>query len=265
MIATLQDYLDRAALPLQTVRDSKDNLSSASGRMYSSWTLTPGAGAAPTSAVTPTRTTVGAMGQLDAVGVQRLARALTSIANPAVWIVCDRLSHQGGLSGIVTTPQTTNLPTAALTRYTSGVGVLVALEIYSAVGTTLQAPTVEYTNQAGVGGRVSPPAWFGGTDNREARRLIPVSLQAGDTGVRSVQSVTLGASTGTAGNFGVTLYRPLFPLIGSSTVTEPVRTDALLNLGGLMPVVEPGACLFYATMGAANTGAMLNELRFIEE
>jgi hypothetical protein len=37
-----------------------------------------------------------------------------------------------------------------------------------------------------------------------AAQMIPVPLAVGDTGVRSVVSVQLSASSGTAGNFGLT-------------------------------------------------------------
>jgi hypothetical protein len=39
-------------------------------------------------------------------------------------------------------------------------------------------------------------------------------LQAGDRGVKSVESLTLSASTGTAGNFGLTLFRPIMTFPG---------------------------------------------------
>ena len=260
-IASFASYLDKVALPLQTIRDAKGNTTDQAGRMVSGWFGVLG-GAVPTTPVAPDRSTTGAMGQQDAVGVQRLAQAQVARGDGTL-IVCDRLSHQSGLSGIVTTAQTTNLPTAPLTRYTNGVGVLAALEIYVALGAVQVGPTMEYTNQAGVGGRVSPAGFIGGSEHQSVRRFIAMPLQAGDTGVRSVESVTLSASTGSAGNFGVVLYRPLFPLLGASVVTGVGRTDAFLNLGGLCPVIEASACLFYVAMGGL--ALMLNELRFIGE
>jgi hypothetical protein len=134
------------------------------------------------------------------------------IASPGatgVYYFIDRLSHQGGLSGIVTTAQTTNLPTAALTRYTDGVGVMIGLTIYTVIGGTAATVTASYTNQAGVSGRTTAVQAIGGSGNSSAGRMIFLPLQAGDTGVRSVESVTLAATTGTAGNFGVTLFKIL--------------------------------------------------------
>ena len=40
-------------------------------------------------------------------------------------------------------------------------------------------------------------------------RVIPLALQDGDTGVQSVQSVTVLATTGTAGNFGIVIAKPI--------------------------------------------------------
>jgi hypothetical protein len=86
---------------------------------------------------------------------------------------------------------------------------MIGLTIYSAIGGTATTVTVSYTNQAGVLGRTTAIQAIGGSGNSTAGRLIFLPLQAGDTGVRSVESVTLAATTGTAGNIGVTLFKIL--------------------------------------------------------
>lgn len=136
------------------------------------------------------------------------ARVNTAGANGTYFII-DRLSHTGGLDGTLTTAQTTNLPTAALTRFTSGVGVMIGLTIYTTIGTTATTVTASYTNQAGTSGRTTLANAFGGSSTNSATRLIILPLQAGDTGARSVESVTLAGSTGIVGNFGVTLFKIL--------------------------------------------------------
>lgn len=164
---------------------------------------------APTTAVACDSNTVGAMIRpLAGAGDQVIVAAMYQPRDNAGagGLLVDRLSHQGGLSGTVTTSQTTNLPTAALTRYTSGVGVYAAIEVYSSLGATDATWTIVYTNQAGTGGRsvtllLSASPLING--------FIPIPLQDTDSGVRSVESVTLTPSTGTAGNFGVTLFKPL--------------------------------------------------------
>ena len=48
----------------------------------------------------------------------------------------DRLANSGGLSGTVTTAQTTNLPTPSLPASVNKVGVMIGLQVYSALGAT---------------------------------------------------------------------------------------------------------------------------------
>jgi hypothetical protein len=158
-------------------------------------------------------------------------------------LLLDRLCHQGGLSGTVTTAQTTNLPTAALPRYTSGDGVQAAVEIYSQIGSTSTTLTISYTNQAGVSGQVSQPIVIGGSSNNSVGVMLPIPLADGDTGVQSVQSVTLAGSTLTAGNFGITLFKRLAllpPHTGNFVERQGYRN--YLFGGGAVEIL-PGACL----------------------
>lgn len=222
------------------------------GRQYDLWrTLVP-LGAVPTTAAAPDNTLLGAMGQQNGgSGTLTLMGALFQAQNPGSFIIADRLSHQGGLSGVTTGAQTTNLPTAALTRHTSGEGVMIGLTIYTQIGTTAVGVTVTYTNQSGTGSRVSPSTVIGGTAFREANRMIQIPLQEGDTGVRSVESVTISATTGTAGAFGVTLFKPLYVLV-ASTGNSIFGVDLLSSgtFGGFPEIID-GACLFPIAISAS--------------
>lgn len=214
------------------------------GRLMDGWMFkTPAPVAAPTTAAVPDRTSGGSLGQLDAaIGTLAAIGGHVNLLNPGFVMWADRLSHSGGLSGIVTTAQTTNLPTAALTRQTSGEGVWLGLTIYTQVGTTATTVTASYTNQDGTAGRTTIATVFGGTNHREAARMIVLPLQSGDTGVRSVQSVTVLATTGTAGNFGVTLFKPVCVMLAHE---QNAYTDGLT--GGFQPIaaeVVDGAALF---------------------
>lgn len=106
--------------------------------------------------------------------------------------------------------------TASLTRYTSGHGVMmmaVSQSASSAVGTF----TVSYTNQDGTAGRTSSTTYTkvvsgGGTLVSSTNNAVTgsqpfIELQAGDTGVRSVQSVTFSAAGG--GLMAIVLVKPL--------------------------------------------------------
>lgn len=241
------DYQIKIASPSQVYNITKNSLATVAGRWSSLWVTAPFADVAPTTAAAPTRTTTGAIGQINGSGELRVGEVTIAGAQGATWILCDRLSHQGGLAGNTTATQTTNLGTAALTRYTDGVGVFGALEIYSAVGTTASTFTVRYTNQAGTAGQTSIANAIGTTTYNTAGRLLPILPAAGDYGIRAVASVTLGVTTGTAGNFGVTLFKPLL-VVGCPQGGQPINWEPLLARGANMPEIVDDACLFWIVM-----------------
>lgn len=269
-ITDFAEYRARLNSPNERVSIVKNSVTAVAGRIDSLWTAGPFAGVAPTTAAVPTRATAGAIGQQNPSGLTRyLARVKVSNAGPrGTLILIDRLSHQGGLSGIVTTAQTTNLPTAALTRNTSGVDVKVALYAYSAIGTTATTVSMNYTNQAGTSGRVSPLRAIGTTTfGGAADRFLEMPLAAGDYGVRSVESVTITATTGTAGNLGVVLYRQLLalPLMGPFPGSEvDYDLDAMFGLGGF-PEIPTDACLEWLFLGdSTSSGVISLELYFCD-
>ena len=114
------------------------------------------------------------------------------------------------------------IQTAALTRYTSGQGVMmmaVSQSASSAVGTF----TVSYTNQDGTAGRTSDVTYTkvvsgGGTLVSSTNNAVTgsqpfIQLQAGDTGVRSIQSVTFSAAGG--GLMALVLVKPLMHFVST--------------------------------------------------
>ena len=248
-IATLTDFRDSLGLQRELVSQTYAAVTSGAGRTYDLFTLAPNV-VAPTTAVVPTSATDGAIRFTNpSTGQLSLLLARVSGSSPGGYLLCDRLSHQGGLSGIVTGAQTTNLPTAALTRYTSGEGVMIGLTIYAIIGTTATTVTASYTNSAGVAGRTTQSVAIGATANREATRMIMLPLQDGDTGARSVESVTVAATTGTAGNFGVTLFKPLFAMAVDSTASvNPLIGFLNGNSSGGIPSIQNDACLFPVAM-----------------
>lgn len=193
------------------------------------------------------------------------ARLNTSVNGSGGLILIDLLNVSGGLNGTLTTAQTTNLPTAALTRYTSGEGVMAGIVIYTAIGSTATTVTISYTNQAGTPGRTSTATAIGATNFREAGILIPIPLQAGDTGVRSIESLTLAASTATVGNFGVCLFKPLAMIsLESATGAMPLDNISTGCIIGAYPEINPNACLSiipFTSVFSSMTGALiLNEV-----
>jgi hypothetical protein len=155
-----------------------------------------------------------------------------------VGILFDRLSHQSGLNGTLTTEQTTNLPTAALTRYTSGVGVMIGVQAYTGVGSTSVTISARYTNSDGVANRTTPGVVFSSsTVTTNGMALLP--LEDGDLGARSVEGITLSASTGTAGDFGVVLFKPI-AVLADTTRGRGCRNHAF---GGSLIELDDDACL----------------------
>jgi len=213
-----------------------------------------GKGVAPTTAVVPDNTTQGAWCQeTTSSGNLWLGEIFTGadIASTGNWrfgvlMLYDRLSHQGGLSGTATGAQTTNLPTAALTRNTGGVGNQIMVEIYSTIGSSATTLTASYTNQAAASGKTTQAiAWGGGASGnsfpRGASSAFLLPLAAGDTGVQAVASVTAAATTGTVGNFGVSIIQPLAYVAMGPEAGLPAYWNSLAG-GGLVPV-SSGACI----------------------
>lgn len=176
-----------------------------------------------------------------------------SSTSGVAFLLVDILNMSGGMSGTVTGTQTTGLPTAALTRYTSGVGVQAAVIGHAGIGTTATTFTATYTNQAGTGSQVTPAVNIGAA-YRDAGFLRILPLADGDTGIRSVESINIVANTGIAGNIGIVMFKPLALFMANdvegANVIDCVSTgrmvgqlnevlnDACLSLFAFMPSVQ---------------------------
>lgn len=231
----------------------------AAGDFQSLWLATgyPGAGSTPAtgSGAAPTNSTAGAIPFTNPSGSNTLYLARLAITGATVGtvILYDRLVHTSGLVANVTTSQTVS--STALTRYTSGAGVQCWAEIYTATGSTAENCTVTYTNSASVGSRSGTIAF---PASPVAGQMIPMTLQSGDSGVQSVQSVQFGTSTGTAGNWGITLGFDLaMAPIQIANVAAPPQDWSLLGL----PVVQNSACLAYRVLcSTTSTGIIQTQL-----
>jgi len=218
----------------------------------------PGIGAAPSTNRSCTKDTAGAVfiGNPTGENAYYVGCSFAGLTNSASCMMIDRLCDTTGLSGTVATAQTTNLPTPALTRYTTGEGVLIGLQCWSPTGTTSVNVTCSYTNQAGTSGRTSVSTTFwtggfgGGTLAPTAGQIQALPFQGQDYGCRAVASVTLSASTLTAGNFGVVLFKPIAVFDNLSVYGS--NFDFVLN--GCMEQKVDDACIdFLFTSGTATT------------
>lgn len=231
----------------------------AAGSFQSLWEATgyPGAGSTPAtgSGAAPTNSTAGAIPITNPTGSNTLylGRFACTGATVGTVILYDRLVHTSGLVGNVTTSQTVN--STSLTRYTSGVGVQCWAEIYTATGASAENCTITYTNQSGTGSRSGTIAF---PASPVAGQMIPMTLQASDTGVQSVQSAQFGTTTGTAGNWGITLGFDLaMAPVQIANVAAPPLDYAALGL----PVIQSSACLAIRVLcSTTSTGIIQTQL-----
>jgi hypothetical protein len=234
-------------------------------RLNAIWQVFQPTPAIPTASIVTDKNSLQSIGPIPAISTGRLTFLggrfsfipISTGGGGMAGIMIDLLNVNGGLSGTVTTPQTTNLPTAALTRYTSGEGVMAGIVIFTQIGNTATSIQVSYTNQAGVSGRTSTATTFGQTAFREQNIFIPIPLQGADKGFRSIESVTLAGTTGTAGNFGVCLYKPL-SMISFESTTGQAPLDAVSSgcIVGSLCEIHPDACLTFIANGTINALAI---------
>lgn len=174
----------------------------------------PGAMAAPSSPGVGGIALTSYAGQIPipaASGNTHLARfSGVSSAQGGILMLCDRLWHNNALSVTTTTAQTVNSaawPARDKNASTNGVGVYIGLEISAATGAGAATPTISYTNDANTSGKTGSMQVTYAASSITGT-FYPFTLAAGDTGVRSIQSVTLGVSM-TSGSISLVAYRPL--------------------------------------------------------
>jgi hypothetical protein len=193
----------------------------------------PGPAVAPTSAVAGDALTsyAGQLPMPSFANNTHLLRFVTrcSVATQSTVLLCDRLWHNASMDETQTTAQTidsTAWPARDANGSTNGVGVLVGIEVSTATsnGSAITNTEMTYTNSAGTGSRTATipaanvSAGFPAT--AVAGTFVPFRLQAGDTGVRSIQSLTLGTTYGT-GVIHLVAYRVLATIeLFSSNVAE---------------------------------------------
>ena len=208
--------LDKASIASQTA-NSYCSLWRATGQ--------PGQGAIPTVVATCNNTTVGTIGFNQQMSPSTSYGAYLEIAtgNAAMTMeLHDRLANMGGLNGTLTTAQSVNLDLNTLLA-TDNIDTRKGdanysdvqwwLEWYTATGGTAVTATIVVTYNDGTTGNLSALSLAA---TRPASHMIPLnslipSAQSGKF-IRGIVSVTLSATTGTAGNFGVTVTRPRMTL-----------------------------------------------------
>lgn len=194
----------------------------------------------------------------------------TATALPMPLILCDYLMVYPFVDMSLTDQQDmTN--TNVLTRYTDGKGVQV-MAVLTNAGVGGQSFFFTYTNSDGVSGRTSQTVQMNtataigtiitsdiSTASRSGNPFI--GLQSGDTGVRSIQSVTmLGADVGL---FALVLVKPL-QWTAVNEITAPYEKDALL-IGGDIPRIYDDAFLGFLALprGTLAATALIGDIKVI--
>lgn len=120
----------------------------------------------------------------------------------------DRLWQNSGFTVTSTGAQTVSsaaFPARDRDGTTNGVGVQIGLEVSATMGAGTPTLTVSYTNSAGTAGRTGTIVCL---TTLPVGSFVPMTLQAGDIGVQSVQTVTQSA-TMTSGTYHLVAYRSI--------------------------------------------------------
>lgn len=247
----------------------KATLSGISAGYYASmWRATgqPGQGAVPTAVEVCDNNLTGALqfNQQTSPATSYGGWMSATCSNSATTIeIHDRLMHMGGLNGTLATTQTVgidlsaNLSTRNLDARKGDANysdVQWWMEWYTSTGSTAVTATVNVTYNDGSTGNLSGLSLVA---SRPASIMLPLNslIPSGASGkyIRGVNSVTLSATTGTAGNFGVTATRVRMTMpLNTGNKTEAFDWAAL----GL-PEIYNSSCLFpVVLLSTTNTGTV---------
>lgn len=253
---------DKASLATQVV-----------GQYCSLWraTGTPAQGAIPAAAAYCTKALTGAIGfdnqSAPATSYLGYHTLLCGTANTNMEIH-DRLAHMGGLNGTLLTAQTVGIDLSTINaggavpaerlgdaNYSD---VMWFLEWYTATGATASNATVNVTYDDGSTGNLAVIA-IGGTAIAASQMRQLISASNGRF-IRGVNSVTLSASTGTAGSFGVTATRQRASM--SAPIANKIEVFDWAQLG--FPQVPNDSCLMGALLSTAtSTGTIKGQGKII--
>ena len=207
---------------------------------------------------------IGGMLPFDnpASGNAYLARLSVALGAGVVGLTLyDLLWYNTGIGITTTTAQSITSPTwPARDRNgaTLGDGLEAWLYVSATAGNsgTIANTSISYTNQAGTSGRSSGTAYIVPI-TPVAGTVIPFGLQGSDTGIRSIQSITLGTSY-ISGTVHLLVVRRLASVFGAAG--GGVTADAFA-VG--MPQVFPSSAVYLAAhVSATAAGAVSGDLNF---
>lgn len=225
---------------------------------------TPGLNGATTDCSTAAGATVAGAPTVEnpSSGSLFLTRATTASSVAHLWQYGDLQWYNTGIAVTTTTAQAITFPTP-VSRDDNGanLGAGISAGIYVTTATTnagaVTNTTMSYTNEQGTAGRTATISSFPAT--AVAGTFVEFQLAAGDHGVRSIQSITLGTSYG-GGAISLVTFRALIGI--------PVT---VANLGGTYENNSPGlriyngTCLFPRYTASATTATTMSGILNITE
>lgn len=201
-----------------------------------------------------------------AINASAYSAAATTM--PALAMLIDILAFYRVTAVTTTTAQSTTGSTGTgpyLSRYSNGKGVQAFFLNTNATPLGAGTPNLSlgYTNQDGTQSRATPAVLpigktaasnshilYSGTGSGKYGPFVP--LQAGDYGIRSIQSIQNSTSY-VSGEYSVVLCKPIFTL-PMTTLGVPAERD-LVNQVPSFPRIFDGACLAWLIYSGAATPA----------
>jgi len=198
---------------------------------------------------------------------QKYLRMITALTDnggplPMQMVLCDYLLYYPTCDDGTTDEQLmTN--SVSLPRYSTGEGVQI-LAISIAARTGGQSFTVNYTNSEGVSGRTTlatlqnGASFIGAIQNNPIANVISAQawlpLQQGDSGVRSIESVTMQGVD--IGLFSLVLVKPLATIV-INEVGSPYEKDFILNQLHMPQIFDDAYLNWICIPGATLSGTVV--------
>jgi len=258
------------AAPANRTFNKASQTAEGAGTWHSLWKAAgyPAAGASPPafsagSGYTPDKSTTGAFPFTNAAsnGDAALLKFGAVGATVGQLIIYDRLWHCSGFGTVITTAQNVTTPgnLPAGRDPNSGLDVEVWGEVYTAPGASTATWTLTGTD--GLGNASKNWTYTHPANAESVGQMFPFMPGGGAPAtvntMRQLTSFIASATSGTAGDIGITLLRRL-----ASIPLNTANVGAILDaLATGLPTVYNDACLaFMVQCSTTNTGFMLGEL-----
>jgi hypothetical protein len=260
------DYFGVKASQTTVANNWSSFLRTAGNPAAASYSNIPGGGrmTSATTGAVPIPVTIGGSDHLYLTNA-----AANHVTGSNVHMYVDVLVSAGNILATSATSQ--NISTTSLSRWTSGEGLAMTLEVTAALGATAANITISYTDQAG--NTANSTGAIALTTGAIAGRLVPVldgpmiRLATGDYGVRTIEGCILSASMAGSGVMAALIYKPLVvcPTMTLNLWNErstPAQLSGIKQLtsavGGELPFV--GSFVLAST---TSTGIILQWLEFV--